>query len=391
MGSTEEESTKANEKPERICLFCGKSPRGKNNEHPLPRWLLELTGDPNRVVSHGYNWQSGAPIEFAFDSFQFPACASCNEEYSDFEGKAKRVVVSICKKEAASPDDYVLLLDWLDKVRIGLWLGHRYLQKATWPPSFTINSRIGAKDRMVAVYTIGDHQTGLNVWGAESQLFHWKPSVFSIRVNNILFLNASWDWMCSSRCGFPYPKLIRYSKEIKGALVLSDYTQRKEIIHPARPGLMKSCVTLHQPILQSQVDGSYSGVPEDMLTDCARHQWRDRIGIGPLFRQFKGVTRRIGPDGPRIEFDSVLDSEARRMIDIATQAYTLQNDSIMRDTYIYEDGTYMGDKEALMISLARANTKTANVFRKIAPERYNQIMQDAADRRAKNKAAGPGE
>src|SRR5262249_16679289 len=162
----------------------------KNNEHPLPRWLLELTGDPTRVVSHGYSWRSGKLFEFSFDSFKFPSCAACNAAYSDFEARAKNVVVAICAKEAVCQDDYVVRLDWLDKVRIGLWLGHRYLQGATWVPSFTIDARIGTKDRMVAVYTIGDHQVGLNVYGAESRLFHWKPSVFSLRVNNILFLNA---------------------------------------------------------------------------------------------------------------------------------------------------------------------------------------------------------
>ena len=354
----------------------------------MPRWLLEMTGDPSRVVSHGYNWKTGKQFEFSFDSFKFPSCGACNARYSSFEGEAKKVVEAICKKEAVSPDDYVLLLDWLDKVRIGLWLGHRYLQGATWPPSFAIDSRIGVKDRMVAVYTIGDHQLGLNVYGAESRIFHWKPSVFSLRVNNILFLNASWDWMCASRCGFPYPKVVRHSKSVHGALVLAQFTQRRKVVHPVIPQLMKSCVTLCQPILQRQVDGSNSGVPSEMLTETLRSQWRDRPGIGPLFRQFKAETERVDPGDPPIEFDSVSIREANRAIDIATQAYSLQNESISSDTYTYEDGTPMNNREAFMSALARINTRTMRIFRTTPKATYEQLMRDAAARRLEKRRKG---
>jgi hypothetical protein len=188
--------------PQRICIFCGESPENKNKEHPLPQWLLALTGDPKRVVRHGCRWSDGKFFEFSFDSLVFPACASCNTNYSGFEGYAKSIVEKICRKEPASPAEYVHLLDWFDKVRIGLWLGHRYLQQNPHPPNFAINSRLGAKDRMVGIYTIGDHQKGLNTWGPESRLFQIKPSVFALRINNILFLNASWDYMCASRCGY---------------------------------------------------------------------------------------------------------------------------------------------------------------------------------------------
>jgi hypothetical protein len=116
---------------QRICIFCGESPENKNKEHPLPQWLLTLTGDPKRVVRHGYRWSDGKFFEFSFDSLVFPACASCNTNYSGFEGYAKSIVEKICRKEPASPVEYVHLLDWLDKVRIGLWLGHRYLQQHT--------------------------------------------------------------------------------------------------------------------------------------------------------------------------------------------------------------------------------------------------------------------
>ena len=184
----------------RICIFCGESPEDKNNEHPLPRWLLEMTGDPNRVVRHGVHWGTGKPFEFAFDAFQFPACRKCNDRYAELETAAKAVVEKLCQMESATPDQYVTLLDWLDKVRIGLWLGHNYLQGNNLEPSFAISSRLAAKDRMVAVYAFAEQRDGLNTWGPDSPLFHIKPSIFAMKVNKILHLHASWDWRGASRC-----------------------------------------------------------------------------------------------------------------------------------------------------------------------------------------------
>jgi hypothetical protein len=30
------------------CIFCGNPPSAKNKEHVVPKWLIELTGDPKR-------------------------------------------------------------------------------------------------------------------------------------------------------------------------------------------------------------------------------------------------------------------------------------------------------------------------------------------------------
>ena len=312
----------------RICIFCGGPPEDKNNEHPLPKWLLEMTGDPNRVVRHGFRWADGEAIEFSFDSLVFPACSKCNDRYSAFERAAKTIVESICRKDAVSPGDYVHLLDWLDKVRVGLWLGHRYLQKNPYPPNFTIDSRLGTKDRMVAIYTIGDHQTGLNTWGPESKLFQFKPSVFSLRVNNIIFLNASWDFMCARRCGYPFPTKVRYSRARPGLFVMSGFRSRRKITHPIMSNLMKSCVTLFQPIIQCNQDGSVTSMTGADGIYHMNHAWPGRNGLGPLIRQLSGRSVRVDAENEPLEFDSVTLRESNRAQDIATQAYSFQNESI---------------------------------------------------------------
>ena len=30
---------------DKFCVFCGNKPKGKNNEHIIPKWLIEFTGD----------------------------------------------------------------------------------------------------------------------------------------------------------------------------------------------------------------------------------------------------------------------------------------------------------------------------------------------------------
>lgn len=344
-----------------------------------------MTGDPSRVVRHGFNWKTGEVIEFAFNSLKFPSCKACNTDYSPLEAAAKPVIEALIRKEAVSPSNYVLLLDWLDKVRIGLWLGYRYLQGALTPPSFTINTRVGMKDRMVAVYTVGDHQQGLNVWGAETPLFHMKPSVFALRIKNTLLLNCSWDWMCSSRCGYPYPQNVRRSNETPGGVLASEFRARRRITHPIMSGLMKSCVTVFQPFVQ---DGTQGAMHPDDFQYHLLNAWPDRLNAGPLFRQFNGETVKIAEDGAPLEFDSVSLEEARRMVDIATQAYSLQNESIERDTIVSEDGVTQPNSE-FMRTAARFNRKTLLIFRSTTPEQYAAMRaQIEAERAAKQPYKG---
>jgi hypothetical protein len=371
------------QKGDRHCIFCGEPPEDKNLEHPLPRWLLSMTGDPSRVVRHGLNWRTGEVIEFAFNSLKFPSCKACNTDYSPLEAAAKPIVEALIRKEAVSPNEYVLLLDWLDKVRVGLWLGHRYLQGAVASPTFTINSRVGIKDRMVAIYTVGDHQKGLNVWGAETPLFHMKPSVFALRIKNTLMLNCSWDWMCSSRCGYPYPQDVRRSNETPGLLISSEFRSRRRITHPIMSGLMKSCVTLFQPIIQ---EGTQEAIRPDDLRYHLLNAWPNRMNTGPLFRQYNGERVQIDEDHEPLKFDSVSLEEARRTVDIATQAYSLQNHSTEVDSVLDESGAIVQPNSEFMRTAARFNRKVLQTLRSTTPEQYTAMRaQIDAERAARQR------
>ena len=192
----------------KVCVFCGSKPKNKNKEHVLPRWLLELTGDPNREGFFGRDWTKDELPErlYRFSSFTFPACTSCNDNESALEAKAKDVMVSMLGSKQVSAVDLDVLLDWFDKVRTGLWLGMSYLNKNFHgiEPQYYINSRIASRDRVLFVYRDGEHDRFLTFGGPESPIFQIMPTCLVLRVNDLHFFNASTMNLVAERIGFPY-------------------------------------------------------------------------------------------------------------------------------------------------------------------------------------------
>lgn len=43
---------------EKFCVFCGKKPKNKTKEHILPKWLIKLTGKPNRQINVGLDFSN---------------------------------------------------------------------------------------------------------------------------------------------------------------------------------------------------------------------------------------------------------------------------------------------------------------------------------------------
>jgi len=65
---------------EKFCVFCGQKPENKNKEHVLPKWLIKLTGKPNRQINVGLNFsdfEKDTEIkerQYSINSFTLPAC-----------------------------------------------------------------------------------------------------------------------------------------------------------------------------------------------------------------------------------------------------------------------------------------------------------------------------
>jgi hypothetical protein len=194
----------------KFCLFCGDRPVGKNKEHVLPQWLLELTGDPTRIANFGLDLSHGienaTPRQYAFSQFQFPACAVCNGIFGTLEGKAKAVVLKILASEKLFAQDISTLLDWLDKVRVGLWLGYHQLDKnfEGIHPRFYVQHRLGRKDRLLVLASRNDERQLLSFVGPATIAFRFLPSALGLVINRLCLVNISCDYLLARRLGFPY-------------------------------------------------------------------------------------------------------------------------------------------------------------------------------------------
>lgn len=195
-------------KKARRCVFCGDQPSGKNVGQILPKWLLRMTGDPSEPVPLGVNRSNGKPRLFPFSQLVLPSCRSCDEKYGDLEEKARLAFQKICKRTQPSEDELNSLLDWFDKVRVGLWHWQMRIDPPSvgFEPKFYINDRVGRKDRLVFVVTLEDDIRGLGFYGTDTMAFIRSPSTFVLASNNTAFINVSFDYLLSKRLGFPYLK-----------------------------------------------------------------------------------------------------------------------------------------------------------------------------------------
>jgi hypothetical protein len=279
----------------KFCLFCGNNPEGKNKEHIIPQWLIEYTGDPKRKAFFEVDSRKGEPTArtYSFNSFVFPSCEACNSEFADLENRAKLVITSLDRMEAVNESDIDTLLDWLDKVRVGLWLGYNYLDKnlAAISPKFHIKTRIKTRDRLVIIQRLRDAPNGINFTGADSISFQYIPSCFSLRVNSLMFFNASNVGLCDRRLGFPFSKESFWRNY--------DYVERDIVrglerkLYPVirRAALLPSGTGLYQPIYKDYLSAEdHEGLFD---TQYVKENSIDRRnGIGGVFLEKDGTVER---------------------------------------------------------------------------------------------------
>jgi len=204
----------------KFCVFCGDKPKEKTKEHIIPKWLIEYTGELKRLIQVGEK-------NFSFDQLTFPACDKCNNDYSELEGKAKNALLKIFNNEELTDIDVNNLLDWFDKVRIGLWLLSlkmvNYFPELTddIEPKFYISQRIRKADRLLNIVKINNTRKGINFVGTVSPQFLLTPSCFGLIINNYFFTNISYNFLFNERLGFPKIKSMSYDENFNITASLS--------------------------------------------------------------------------------------------------------------------------------------------------------------------------
>lgn len=278
----------------KFCIFCGNKPDAKTNEHVIPKWLIELTGHPKRVVTLGFEYkEEGLPLRrFAFDQFRFPACTACNKNFAQLEGLAKPVVLNILSKDRITAPEFSILLDWFDKIRIGLWLAFHYLDKniAGITPRFHIQKGLRANDRLLLICRSDCKREGLTFVGCNTPSFYHTPSCFSLIINSFYFLNMSYEFLIARRIGLPYSieEFVNPEDESSNMLLAKG---RERVMKPLLRKVMRpdGC-ELYQPMFPLQVSDSETRnlYDTEYVRSCSM-DWPQ--GVGKIYKQERGTLR----------------------------------------------------------------------------------------------------
>ena len=234
-----DELLRSRPKVPRLCVFCGEPPESNSPEHVIPQWLIRLTGDPKRSISvPRFEHDRGKILAMPFDQFVFPACHACNSAYSDLEGAASRCMPSMLAGEPLAASDFVTLLQWFDKVRLGCWSAARYHTQGLWPLSqnYSISQYIGGTDRGLIMFRLRDAPPGINFIGANSPIFQWTPCCLGVRINDLLVICLAHQWLVAKSLGFPFPAKMLY---VGGMTMLDIRSGRERVTSPVLPVLFR--------------------------------------------------------------------------------------------------------------------------------------------------------
>ncbi|MEZ9706440.1 hypothetical protein AB4308_18720 [Vibrio breoganii] len=275
----------------KFCIFCGAKPKDKSREHIIPQWLIELTGDPKRDALFGFmkdNDNFGKPRKYPFKHFTFPACTTCNTTHGKLEALVKPVVQKILNEISVTSEELSCLMDWVDKVRVGLWLGMQQLDKnyLDVESNFHIEKRIGQYDRLLIVQKTDRRSPRISFSSIDTPAFSFTPSAFSITINNFNFISISSAFLFARRIGFPYvtDTVLSPDSDQYGATIVKG---RERLMMPLiRKPMSHNGVVIYQPQYRNgMIDGDFS------IYDCdyvKNHSLDFEQGDGNLFIEHKG-------------------------------------------------------------------------------------------------------
>ena len=271
---------------EKFCIFCGEKPKKKNMEHVIPQWLIRLTGREGQDVFSLYpEYDKHMP----FMQFKFPACTICNTKYAEMEGQVRPIMEKILAGQSVSGVEASLLMDWFDKIRVGLWLVNMFFDsklRKEVSPHFFIDSRVGKTDRMLSIQKLklgSDENKGIFFNGTRTPWFNYCPSAFTMVINDYYFFNASTNNLVSPRVGFPGITDVKLEDVESGALSSNFIKGRRKIANPVIQSFIpnKESITFYQPIYRD-----YYLMPEYPIDNYVlNHSYDSNVGLGGVFVQ----------------------------------------------------------------------------------------------------------
>ncbi|MGR5389108.1 hypothetical protein [Vibrio crassostreae] len=315
----------------KYCIFCGNKPKEKSREHIIPQWLIELTGDPKRDAFFGANklgTQTGEVRKYPFKHFTFPACVSCNTNYGKLEAEVKPIVLKILEESRLLSEEISLFLEWIDKVRIGLWLGMQQLDKnyLDIDVNFHIENRIGQYDRMLIIQKTDRITPRINFGAIDAPAFSYTPSVFTFSINNYNFISVSSAFLFARRIGFPYLSemiLSPYSDEFNGELVNGIERVMKPLIRRSIPN---NGVIVYQPQFRNGMVRTDDDLSEYNCDYVKTHSLNYQNGDGNIFCEINGNIKEYGANEEVFELQGLpINDDYQLSVKSIIEAHKWQN------------------------------------------------------------------
>lgn len=273
---------KGNYTLKKFCVFCGNTPENKNKEHVLPQWLSKYTGRYHSICEMGDITNAKIP----FCALTFPACTKCNEEFGRMEAAVKPILMDLVESKPLNASQISLLLDWFDKIRVGLWLSELTLAKQVdkIEPKFHIADRVGIKDRVLIIERIKDAGQGLSFIGTDAPLFYEMPSAFALVVNDFVFINASEIGLVSNRLGFPQVGKMKMTQN-RYQQIMELSSGRNKTAHPVVSDIQASPnrTIVYQPMYRWYP--AFAETPQFQVPYVLNHSLDYANGVGGIFYQ----------------------------------------------------------------------------------------------------------
>lgn len=318
----------------KFCVFCGNPPENKNMEHVIPQWLSKYTERFNEECHQ----KTVTDAKIRFRNLKFPACTKCNDAFGKLESATKPILLSIMEGKPVSGEQINILLDWFDKIRVGIWLSELILAKKVDEinPGFHIADRMGQKDRLLMVERVEGNPKGLAYAGTGTELFYNTPTAIQLIVNDFIFTNASEHGLVSARMGFP----CRQKMPIRDGfqpIEVEVMPGRNKTSHPVvmSQGATPFKTLIYQPIYRNCCNIP----PEENPYNCEyvrNHSYDPDNGVGGIFFQRTNnqihyldahETVNLTPKAqPKKNFDTII----RNVFKL--QNYMMENLYTMKDT-----------------------------------------------------------
>lgn len=342
------------------CVFCGDTFSGqkRNFEHIIPQWLVQEADLRQRDMQVEL---PGVSRKVAMNRIGLKVCKTCNDEDGVLEAQARGAFAKIKDGENLHHDQIIILLDWLDKVRIGMWLWfyEQIDQKfTTIEPKFRINGRLARKDRMVIIqrYPENEKMRGLAFHGFGST-FMEMPSAFGLLANNISITSISSDFL-----------VLRHIRDIRMTQKLTEGQNAEVSLVPdadsePRLSLLGGALIFAQCIMPS-------GCFEEFDVPVMRESMHETgHSISPVMR-LDGRLKELPLDGEVVKvFDGNISANIVLMERNVYQAFEFLINDLVR-----ADKSALSDEEKCNIDKneRRANS-TVNFHKMVLGARYQSL------------------